>query len=150
MQDVLDLCNGFHRFARKVKDRYDGRDTIQVEDEYDVQDLLYALLHIKFEDVRKEEWNPSYAGSSSRSDFLIKEIETVIEVKKTRKGLEDKEIGEQIIIDIARYSKHPDCKNLICFIYDPEGRIGNPAGLENDLNSMSKDNLNIVTIINPK
>lgn len=36
---------------------------------------------------------------------------------------------------IARYKKHPQCRRLVCFVYDPEGRIANPSGIESDLNS---------------
>ena len=39
-----------------------------------------------------------------------------------------------MIIDVDRYKVHPDCEKLICFIYDQEGRIGNPAGVMNGLN----------------
>ena len=57
----------------------------------------------------------------------------IIEIKKARKGLGAKEIGEQLLIDAQRYQAHPDCNQLVCFVYDPEGRIANPRGLENDL-----------------
>ncbi|WPQ62647.1 hypothetical protein SIO70_30255 [Chitinophaga sancti] len=60
--------------------------------------------------------------------------------KKARRGLTAKEVGSQLIEDIARYQMHPDCETLLCFVYDPEGLIGNPAGIENDL---SKDDGNI-------
>lgn len=69
--------------------------------------------------------------------------------KKTRKTLTDKEIGEHLLIDIAKYKQHSDCKTLICYIYDPEGRIGNPRGLEDDLNQLSNDDINIITVIEP-
>ena len=118
-----------------------------IEDEYDVQDLLHALLRLYFDDVRPEEWTPSYAGKSARMDFLLKEEKIVIEVKKTRKGLGDKELGDQLIIDVERYKIHPDCKKLICFIYDPEGRIGNPGGLVSDLNNIHPGFVN--TIVEP-
>ena len=107
---------------------------MSIEDEYDVQDLLHALLHLYFDDIRAEEWTPSYAGKSARVDFLLKNEKTVIEVKKTRHGLADKEVGDQLIIDVDRYKEHPDCEKLICFVYDPEGRIGNPNGIMDDLN----------------
>ena len=45
-----------------------------------------------------------------------------------------KEIEEQLIIDITNYKAHPDCTKLLCFVYDPEGWIANPRGIENDLN----------------
>lgn len=68
-----------------------------------IKDLLHALLLLYFDDVRAEEWTPSYAGKFSRMDFLLKNERVVIEVKKTRQGLADKELGEQLIIDVDRY-----------------------------------------------
>ena len=104
---------------------------------------MNALLQIFFDDVRPEEWTPSYAGSAVRMDFLIKDIDTVIEVKKTRKSMTAKDLGEQLIIDIEKYQEHPNCKQLICFVYDPEGLLGNPAGIKNDLESRHKDFLKV-------
>lgn len=146
---VLTICKKFHVVARQLRIRHNGRPTLEIEDEYDVQDLLHSLLKIYFDDVRPEEWTPSYAGGSSIIDFLLKKEKIVIEVKKTRKKLTDKAIGEQLLIDISKYRKHPDCKTLICFIYDPEERIGNPNGMQNDLNQLSDDDMNIITIIEP-
>lgn len=93
--------------------------------------------------MRPEEWTPSYAGSASRMDFLLKDEKIVIEVKKTRDGLSDRQLGEQLIIDIEKYKTHPDCKKLVCFIYDPEARIGNPVGLIKDLKDTHKDFLDV-------
>lgn len=59
-------------------------------------------------------------------------------------------MGEQLLIDISTYEVHPDCEHLICFVYDPEGRIGNPIGLESDLNKKSTDNLKVNVYIFPK
>ena len=125
----------FHKVVRQLRIRHGGRETLDINDEYDVQDLLHALLQLYFDDIRDEEWTPSYAGSAARVDFLLKNEKTVIEVKKTRQGLADKEVGNQLIEDIERYKVHPDCEKLVCFVYDPEGRIGNPNGVMNDLNS---------------
>ena len=49
-----------------------------------------------FDDIRREEYTPSYAGGSARMDFLLKSHDIVIEVKKTRKELRDKDIGKQL------------------------------------------------------
>lgn len=127
------LCLHFSRAALQLQHRHGGRSTITIEDEYDVQDLLHAILRLHFDDVRAEETTPSYAGGASRVDFLLKAERIVVEVKKTRPSLKDKELGEQLIIDRARYASHPDCDTLVCFVYDPEARIGNPVGLERDL-----------------
>jgi len=131
---IENLCERFHLIVRQIKNRHDNRSTLVVEDEYDVQDLLHVLLKLHFEDIRPEEWTPSYAGGHARMDFLLKQEQIVIEVKKTRKALGAKEVGEQLIIDITKYKEHPDCKTLFCFVYDPKDRIANPRGIENDLN----------------
>ncbi|MGN7885441.1 DUF2321 domain-containing protein [Dyadobacter endophyticus] len=143
------IIEKFHLVAKQLRQRYDDRATLDIADEYDTQDLLHALLRIYFEDIRTEEWNPSYAGSSTRSDFLLKDQKIVIEVKKTRASLKAKQLGEQLIIDIAKYKTHPDCKVLYCFVYDPEGYISNPRGIENDLNNTT-DGLKVTVRIIPK
>ena len=127
------LCQRFHSAARQLQQRHSDRPTITIEDEYDVQDLLHAILRLHFDDIRAEEWTPSYAGGASRVDFLLKAERIVIEVKKTRPSMRARELGEQLLIDRARYQVHPDCDTLVCFVYDPEGRIGNPVGIERDL-----------------
>lgn len=142
------LFERFHKVARQLRSRYDDRSAIDICDEYDVQDLLHALLMLYFEDIRAEEWTPSYAGKSSRMDLLLKNEKTVIEVKKTRSSLKSKVLGTQLIEDIARYKSHPDCETLICFVYDPDGWISNPVGIENDL-STNDDSMNVKVYIRP-
>ncbi|MFD2574684.1 hypothetical protein ACFSUS_28910 [Spirosoma soli] len=133
INSLYKIFDKFHLIVRQLRSRHSNRPTIDISDEYDVQDLLHALLTIDFNDIRAEEWTPSYAGKSSRMDFLLKEFKIVIEVKKTRVGLTAKEVGTQLIEDIARYRSHLDCETLLCFVYDPEGYVGNPRGIENDL-----------------
>jgi len=143
------VMESFHNVARQLQNRHNSRETLNINDEYDVQDLLHAILKINYKDIRAEEYTPSYAGSSTRVDFLLKKEKTVIEVKKTRNGLNDREIGNQLILDTQHYKAHPDCKKLICFIYDPENRIQNPRGLEGDLSSISTDEFKVEIYIRP-
>lgn len=123
----------FHLVVGEICRRHDSRSTLKVNDEYDVQDLLRSLLRIYFDDIRDEEWTPSYAGKSTRIDFLLKKEQIAIETKMTRKGLDEKNLGDELIIDKAHYQKHPECKILYCLVYDPEERISNPMGFERDL-----------------
>ena len=132
------IFDRFNRCAQQLKRRHEGRATLRISDEYDVQDLLHALLKLHFDDVRAEEWTPSYAGGANRMDFLLKGEEIAIEVKMSRNILKDKEIGEQLIIDIAKYKNHPNCKSLYCFVYDPDGNIRNPKGLTSDLEKLGE------------
>lgn len=130
------IINRFHQVCRQLNKRYNNRPTIDINDEYDVQDLFHALLKLYFGDIRPEEYTPSYAGANSRIDFVLKDESIIIEIKKSRKTLTAKKLGEELMIDSQRYQAHPDCKRIICFVYDPEGFIANPRGIENDL---SKD-----------
>ena len=149
IERVRSLLLRFHSVVLLLRKRHDTRPTLDVNDEYDVQDLLRALLGLSFDDVRPEEWTPSYAGGSSRVDFFLKPEQLVVEVKKTRSRLADREIGDQLILDLARYSKMVDCKAVVCFVYDPENRIVNPGGLQGDL-SGTKDGLRVEVIVCPK
>ncbi|MEM7757430.1 MAG: hypothetical protein AAF298_04770 [Cyanobacteria bacterium P01_A01_bin.40] len=143
------ICNQFHQVARQMRSRYDDRPTLEVNDEYDVQDLFHSLLILYFDDIRREESNPSYAGSNSRSDFLLKPEKTIIEIKKTRRGLNDKKLGEELSLDIQKYQSHPDCQTLVCFVYDPEVRINNSRGLERDLEQVT-EKIDVKVFIRPQ
>ena len=131
-----------------LRRRHSYRPTLEIGDEYDVQDLLNALLRLHFDDVRPEEWTPSYAGGNNRMDFLLKDEEIAIEVKMTRDGLKDKEVGDQLLVDIEKYQAHPNCKRLYCFVYDPDWHIRNPRGLEKDL-SKAIENIDVKVYIRP-
>jgi hypothetical protein len=146
---IINILTNFHRAARQLLIRHSNRTTLEISDEYDVQDLLHSFLKLNFDDVRAEETTPSYAGGSSRIDFLLNEQKIAIEVKKTRDSLKDKEVGDELLIDIMRYESHPKVKTLFCFVYDPESKIRNPAGLENDL-SKKHNNLEVQLIICPR
>jgi len=143
------LIERFHLVARQIRVRHDSRPTLEITDEYDVQDLLHALLTIFFDDIRKEEWTPSYAGGASKMDYLLPELQTAVEVKKARSALTARVLGEELIVDIAKYQRHPQCRKLICFVYDPEGTISNPRGVEADL-SKQHDNLAVRVMIVPR
>ena len=145
---IEQVLNRFHKVVRQLAKRHGSRTPLKIGDEYDVQDLLRALFSIDFEDVRSEEWTPSYAGSSGkRMDFLFKKHAIVVEVKKTRDTLKDKDIGDQLIIDIAHYKEHPNCRMLMCFVYDSDGFISNPVGLKEDLELLSTREMTVAVII---
>jgi hypothetical protein len=146
---VLSICDRFHQVARQLTHRREHRATLEINDEYDVQDLLHALLRIHFDDIRPEEWTPSYGGGTSRMDFLLKDHAIVVEAKMTRKGLAAKEVSEELIVDAAKYKQHPDCKTLICFVYDPSGLVKNPRGIERDLAKLSGNGVDVICVITP-
>ncbi|MFG0306199.1 MAG: hypothetical protein ACF8Q5_08305 [Phycisphaerales bacterium JB040] len=146
LEKIIQIADRFHDVARQLRYRHDQRATLNISDEYDVQDLMHSILRLYFDDIRTEEYSPSYAGKNSRIDFLIKREKIVLEIKHTRQSMSTSDLGTQLIDDIARYKSHPDCSILACFVYDPEGRLPNPRGLENDLSEGESDPAVLVLI----
>jgi hypothetical protein len=132
------LCCRFHSVARQLRLRGEYRATLSVEDEFDAQDLLHALLRVQFDNIDTDEWTPSYSSGTPRTTLLLNDGRLAVIVKKTRPGLNAKDLSDQLQIDAERYRSHGRCTTLLCFMYDPEGRIGNPRGLEASLASVSK------------
>jgi hypothetical protein len=146
---VKTLCCRFHSVARQLRLRGEYRATLSVEDEVDTQDLLYALLRIQFDNIDTDEWTPSYSSGAPRTTLLLDHSRLAVIVKKTRHGLNAKDLTDQLRIDAERYRSHGRCTTLLCFMYDPEGRIGNPRGLEASLNSVN-DSFVIDVLVAPK
>jgi hypothetical protein len=66
------------------KNRWASRDTLEITDEYDVQNLLHGVLHLDFDDIRPEVWCPNYAGTNTRTDFLLPAESILIEANIQR------------------------------------------------------------------
>jgi hypothetical protein len=143
------VFKNFHKVAVKLRERRENRPTITIGDEYDAQDLLYSLLQLYFEDVRKEESNISNAGSNTRLDFLLKNENIVIEVKMTNEKLRDKKICDELLLDIARYKSHPNCKTLVIFIYDKGDYLENKGGVIKDLEKHKTAEMDVKIYIMP-
>ncbi len=126
------ICSRFHGVARQLRLRNEYRTTLEIEDELDVQDLFYALLRVEFDEIGTEEWPPSHSGGHVRTALLLDNKRIAVIVKKTRAGLTAREIVDQLRTDAAYSSTRDGCTTLFCFVYDPEGRIGNPRSLELD------------------
>jgi len=146
---VRKVCLRLHAVARQLRLRKDSRPTVEIEDDYDLQDLLRALLKMEFDEVGTDEWTPPYAGSVPRTTLLLNREQIAIVAKKTRSGMTTKEIAEQVSADSAFYSARNRCTTLFCFVYDPEGRIGSPKRLETDLTRVS-DRYNVEVLVAPK
>ena len=149
LQVVRKICSRFHLVTRQLRVRKDDRPSLQVEDEYDVQDLMHALLLLEFEEVQPDERRPSYAKGKTQTSYLLHPEKAVIVVKKTKAGVTTRDLSEEVTADSSIYSSRTDCETLFCFIYDPEGRIGNPRALEAEL-TMVSDGYTVEVIIAPK
>jgi predicted RNA-binding Zn-ribbon protein involved in translation (DUF1610 family) len=138
-----------HVVAKQLRTRHNNRHTLDISDEYDVQDLVHGLLRLFLMIFELKNGLPTNAGGAARMDFLLKQESIVLETKKTSPHHSGKEIGEELIIDIAKYRQHPSCKKLFCIVYDPEERIPAPRGLETDL-SRNEGNLEVKVTVTPR
>lgn len=140
IEEVLSVvCKGLPRAMYPLTNRRKNSTALTFNSEYDIQDLLHALLRPWVSDIRAEEFAPSYAGSSTRMDFLLPAHNLVIETKIARDRAHGKRIGEELILDIDHYRTHPACSTLWCVIYDPHHFIANSAALS-DLEGESQNN----------
>jgi hypothetical protein len=147
-REVCQILERFPVVSRSLRQRSHSRLPLAITDEYDVQYVLGALLAVKFEDVRPEEWTPSHAAGSSRIDFLLKGERIVLEAKFARAGHADRQIADELMIDKERYATHPDCGTLICFVYDPDRVLRNPVALERDLASDASSR--VIVMVRPR
>jgi hypothetical protein len=144
------LVKGLRRAMYPLTNRRRGATQLSFSSEYDVQDLLHALLRPWIADIRAEEYTPSYAGSSTRMDFLLPAHRLVLEIKFVRDRSHAKGIGNELIIDSDHYRRHAECDNLWCVVFDPQNFLPNPEGLKNDLEGIrsTKDgSLNVKLLV---
>lgn len=127
------LIRGLPRAMYPLAYRRKDATCLLFESEYDIQDLLHSQLRPWVADIRPEEFTPSYAGSPTRMDFLLPAHSLVIEVKRIRDKTHAAKVGNELILDIEHYHRHPDCTRLWCAVYDPCMLIKNPAGMVSDL-----------------
>jgi hypothetical protein len=134
VEELLEvMVCGLRRAMHPLTHRRKGTQPLSFGSEYDVQDLLHALLRPWIKDIRPEEFTPSYAGSSTRMDLLLFAHRLVIELKVVRDRAHAKRVGDELIIDIEHYRRHPQCSVLWCVVYDPDHLITNAEGLKYDL-----------------
>lgn len=132
---VLRLCERLPAAARILVNRQHGKAPFAISDEYDVQDLLHALLraYLKYS-VHEEPLGKVGGTRSGRADVAIEELGTIIEAKFVRGPGDQQRIIDEYSNDILLYPAWPHLKNFIYFIYnandlrDPEAldKLGGP------------------------
>ena len=93
-----------------------------IENEYHVQNLLYALLAPIFDDIADEIYLQQVGQKTPRADLYLPSVHTIIEVKyrKDVKKSFQNLIGE-IAEDVSLYradSKYAEDERIICFLWD--------------------------------
>ena len=118
---VKNVLNSFNNSIKRItSDRYGGKPGLIIENEYDVQDILFSMLKGLFNDLEREDPISKIAGKSSRIDMNIRSYGIMIELKMIKQTDKDhKKYIEELKLDIINYSAWKELKDLILFTYDP-------------------------------
>ncbi|WP_300783338.1 hypothetical protein [uncultured Acetatifactor sp.] len=117
---------------------------LKIQNEYDVQHLLYAYLKPLYPLARAEASEDTGYGTV-RADILL-DSEHVIEVKCTRCSMPQKKLIEEIEADMVHYH----AEHLYFFIYDKEKIIQNPQLFRNIYENKVKGKQIHIVIHQPK
>lgn len=126
IQLILQLCGRLNHSIKVLNRRRAGKQPFEITDEYDVQDLLQAILRAYFKYSISEEPISKLAGSSSRADFAIQDLGIIIEAKYVHGPNEQDRISKQFAEDVHSYSQWSHLAHFIYVIYgaddlkDPE------------------------------
>lgn len=122
---IIEILENFENAVKKITDsslRYgkdkQKRELISINDEYDIQDLLYFSLKSVFPEIKYEDDTSNYGGSAKRLDFYLKDEGIIIEVKHIDKA-DDKKYTKQMKEDLQSYHVVNVLIEIIFFIYAP-------------------------------
>lgn len=118
---VIQMLDNFDEGAKKItQKRRKGHSLFEINNEYDVQDLLYVMLKPVFPKLKEEDPTPRVGVKSNRIDLILRDEKILIEVKMI-KSTDSNETSfvEELKIDIQSYHQCQWLNHLICFVYDP-------------------------------
>lgn len=132
------ICSRIRFSASALEDRRKGGTSYVVRDEYDVQDLLYAVIRASVKFAIQEQPIEKLANAASgRADLAINELGSLIEVKYARKAADQKKFAEEISHDLQLYSKWPHLEHLIVLIYNSQA-LKDPEAFDKDFSGPQK------------
>jgi hypothetical protein len=115
--------------ARQLRCRQGDQPPFRLQDEHDLEDLLRALLALPFDDVRLEGRTPAYAPGR-RTDFLLHGGAVALTAKCVSRASDEGRLADELPQDAAYYQGRAGYRTLVCFVFDPEGRLRDPRRLE--------------------
>ncbi|MDO4328772.1 MAG: hypothetical protein Q4C66_05500 [Lachnospiraceae bacterium] len=108
-------------------------DQVTIQNEYDVQHIMYAVIKALYPSARREVSQDTGYGTV-RYDIVIEEIDTVIEIKCTRKDHSEAKLYRELGEDGYFYR----CSRLIIYIYDKQKIIHDVGNFRKSLSRTTK------------
>lgn len=105
-----------------------------VENEYHLQSLLWAVLAPVFPDIDDEEWLKSLGQHRPRGDFAIPSLKTIVEAKFMRPKMSFSDVIQQVAADCSTYLREGSgLSHIIPVIWDDAARTQEHAELRKGL-----------------
>lgn len=106
-----------------------------VENEYHVQNLLWALMAPVFPDLDDEEWLKSLGHHKPRADFAVPSLHLIVEAKFLRAGKNAfSQVIEEVAADASTYLQQGSpYQHIIVFVWDDIARTEEHAELRKGL-----------------
>ena len=77
--DILQRYSYFHeQLQANLRHKNRSTNTLLIMDEYDIQDIITAIIKLIYKNVDRENPNDKVAGSSTRLDIIIHDINTIV------------------------------------------------------------------------
>lgn len=121
---ILNILQNFGNTVKKItRERRKGHDNFEINDEYDVQDILYIMLKPIFPQLIIEEPTPKVGPRYNLIDLVIRDEGIIVEAKMIKESdTDEKKFIEQLKIDIQSYYLYDKLKHLLVFVYDPQNK----------------------------
>ena len=125
------LCRRLPQAARILGSRpRSGKAPFEVADEYDVQDLLHALLRAYLKFTVQEDPIGKVAGAKSgRTDVSVQDLGVLIEVKYVRGPNDQRRIFDEFSQDLVLYAQWPYLDTLLLLVFNSSD-LRDPEALE--------------------
>jgi len=148
---VRDILSNFSNAIQKIiKNRRKDHPHFIIEDEYDVQDILYVILKSVFPNLRDEDAIGKVGAKTTKIDLIIREERILVEVKMIKaKDSNETHFIEQLKADFESYHECKWLRKLFCFVYDPYKKTRDISNF-NDLNgerTKGEHNFNVEVIL---
>lgn len=127
---LLTACSRLAHAAKPLERRRAGKPVLTVQDEYDAQDLLHAVLRAYFKYTVAEEPLKKLANAkATRVDFAIEDLGVVIELKYVHGPNDQQRIVEDLAEDLLFYEQWDPLKAFIYVVYGA-GDLHDPEALD--------------------
>ena len=118
-----------------------------------MQDLAFALLKPDVVDLEYEDPIPKLAGDSGRVDLSSRHLGMIIELKYVRDRARGNEIAKECRERVLLYSRWPELRHLVFFVYDPNRFLGDPDniihGLSVPICAWGPKTFRVTTVVSP-